>query len=306
MKNFIKITILISVLILAFWILNVNAAIDTSSLQWIDNIENSSINNISQTWELDEDIKNVWFWILTIIKYIISAILVLFLVYAWIQMVLSMWNDEEELSSAKRQLWYSIFWLIFINIPGSLYQIFNVENKWTIWWWINWTWSSPVSSNSDSLIINNDIFDQTINWSIIAFLEYSIFAIAVFVIVLAGIRILTSRWNDEQISEAKTKIIWSIVWLMFIGFIESWQSLVYGWKISDWANLFETLENLALFFAWPVVIFFLTLSWYYYITSAWDEEKIKKSKVMIISTLVAIVILLASHSILKDLITLNI
>ena len=117
---------------------------------------------------------------------------------------------------------------------------------------------------------------------------------------------MNSTWNEEDIKEAKNKIIWSVVWLIFIWFIESWQAFVYWWEIKDWANLFKTLEELALFFAWPIAIFFLTLAWYYYITSNGDEEKIKKAKSIVINTVIATVILLASHSFLKDLLTLNI
>jgi hypothetical protein len=107
-------------------------------------------------------------------------------------------------------------------------------------------------------------------------------------------------------TEAKNKIIWSLVWLVFIWFIESWQQLVFNWKISDWTTIYSTIENLALFLAWPVAIFFLTLAWYYFITSNGDEEKVKKAKNIIINTIIATAILMASHLFLQDLIKLNV
>jgi hypothetical protein len=117
---------------------------------------------------------------------------------------------------------------------------------------------------------------------------------------------MTSRGKDEDMTEAKNKIIWSLVWLVFVWFIESWQKLVFEWKIDDWATIFNTIENLALFFAWPVAIFFLTLAWYYFITSNGDEEKVKKAKNIIINVVIASVILMASHLFLQDLSKLSI
>jgi hypothetical protein len=53
--------------------------------------------------------------------------------------------------------------------------------------------------------------------------------------------------------------------------------------------------------AGPVAIVFLTLAWYYYITANGDDERISKAKNIIINTLIATVILLASYTFLLDL-----
>ena len=305
MKNFIKI-ITISVIILwIFGLVQTNATVDFGEVQWVNNITNHSLQNINSSWDLVENIESVWFNILTTIKYIISWVLVILLVYAWIQMIISMWNDEDKLSTAKRQLWYTIVWLIFINIPWTIYSMF-VTNKWQIDWRIVGTWSSQISQQSDNIFLNIFNFDTTFNWKIVLFLESLIFAVAIFVIILAGIHILSARWEESKITEAKNKILWAIVWLIFVWFIESWQSFMYNGEVRDWANLFYTIEELALFFAWPVAIFFLTLAGWYYITANGEDEKIKKAKSIIINTVIATVILLASHAFLKDLITLNI
>jgi hypothetical protein len=88
---------------------------------------------------------------------------------------------------------------------------------------------------------------------------------------------------------------------MFVWFIETWKNFVYTWNMSVWTNIFKTIIELILFFAWPVAIFFLTLAWYYYITSNWDEDKVKKAKSIIINTVIATIILLVWYSILLDL-----
>jgi len=302
MKNLLKIITLLILTFSTLWILSVNAGLDLESVPWFEkNIKDHSIVSIESTWVISEDVKTLWFSALTIIKYIVSWLLVIVLVYVGIQMIMSMWSNEEELSSSKKQLRYTLVWLIFINIPWSLYKIFEKNSTKSISWSIGWTWTN---SEAGSVLINTASFDQTINSWIIVFVQIALAAIAILIIIIAGIRIIISRWREDQITESKNKITWSLIWLMFIWFIEAWKIVVYKWNITDWVNLFKTMEELALFFAWPVAIIFLTLAGYYYITANGDEEKVKKSKSIIINTLIAVVIIIASHAFLKDLLTL--
>lgn len=130
-----------------------------------------------------------------------------------------------------------------------------------------------------------------------------IFAAAIFMITLTGIQLLTSRGREERVTEAKNKILYSILALIFVGIIEAWKALAFGGVIADGVNLFESLARLALFFAAPVAIFFLTLAGYYYITSNGDEEQVKKAKSIVVNTLLATLILLASYTFLLELAT---
>lgn len=71
-----------------------------------------------------QDVNIVGFRILGIAKRIIMGLLVIFIVYVGVMMIISMGSDEEQLSAAKRQIWYALVALIFINIPGSLFEAF--------------------------------------------------------------------------------------------------------------------------------------------------------------------------------------
>ncbi len=86
-------------------------------------IQNLSVN-IGSSGNVVADISNVGFRILTIIKRIIMGLLVIFSVYIGAMMIMSMGSDEEQLSSAKRQIWYMLVALLFINIPGTIYEAF--------------------------------------------------------------------------------------------------------------------------------------------------------------------------------------
>jgi hypothetical protein len=47
-------------------------------------------------------------------------------------------------------------------------------------------------------------------------------------IVLAGLKVIGSRGREEELTEAKNKIVWSIVGLIFVGFIEAWKKFVFS------------------------------------------------------------------------------
>lgn len=304
MKNYQKILFIIILIISIFWINDISA----SNIQWLTNIDNetqkSSINiswtDANSIWKT---IETVWFRVLTIVKYIFSWVLLIFLVYAWAKMIMSMWTDDDSLSKAKKTIWYSMIWLIFINIPWTIATAIQWSRV-SVAWWIWSSWSNELTSTSRNLFMNTEVFTVLLNDYIIRFIQITLVAVAIMVIILAWIKIMTSRWREEKITEAKNKIIWSVVWLIFIWFIEAWLTFAYWWSIQNWKDIFKTIANLLLFLAPPIAIFFLTLAWYYYITSNWDEEKMKKWKNIVINTMLWTVILLISYIFLNDLIKL--
>lgn len=269
------------------WEINIDNSIE---INWTNNVISESVNTVVLN-------------ILSKIKYIFSWILIIFIVYAWSQMIISMWTDDEALSKSKRSLWYAWIWLFFINMPWAIYNAVKWDKTNTNWW-IWSSWSNDINSSTTNLFVNTDVFYNTLNNTVIKFLEIIIVWIAITIIIIAWLKIITSRGREEQVTESKNKIIWSIIWLIFVWFIEAWQKFAYKWEISAWKDIFETIANLALFLAWPIAIFFLTLAGYYYITSSWDEERAKKWKNIIINTVLATAILLVSYVFLYDLMTL--
>lgn len=228
--------------------------------------------------------------------------MVIFMVYTGAMMIMSMWSNEEQLSSAKRQIWYAAVALVFINIPESLYRVFVKDSSTTVWGNISTdAFENGSSDTTWNLLVDWVQLWLTVNNSIVFFLEMVIFLGAVFMITLAGIQLMTSRGREESMKEAKNKILYTVLALIFVGIIEAWKRLAFGWVIDDGVDLFESLVNLALFFAVPVAVFFLVLAAYYLITSNGDEERVKKAKSIIINTLLATLILLAGYTFLLDL-----
>jgi NADH:ubiquinone oxidoreductase subunit 6 (subunit J) len=267
-------------------------------------------NTLNTTVSIGEDpikvIKDSTQSILTTIKTILSWLMVIYIVYAGAQMIMSMWTDEDSLSSWKRQLWYTVVAFVFINIPGALFNAFNSNSS------INVTtndassssWFKTPGENQSNLFFDAAWLWNTLNWDIIGFIEIIISFIAILVIIVAATQMIISKWDEEVIKESKGKITWSIASLFLIWFIESWKLLVFKGKIEDGTSFFETLTNLLFFFAGPVAIVFLTIAAYTYITANGDDEKLKKAKSIVVNVVLATIILLASYTFLLDLITL--
>jgi hypothetical protein len=260
--------------------------------------------DIGSNWNAIADISNTWFRILRIAKRMLMGLMVIFMVYTGAMMIMSMGSDEEKLSSSKRQIWYAAVALVFINIPGALYEAFYKNGDTSVGWDVTNSFDDANVSESWNLFFDVFIFGNTLNNQIIFFLEVMVFLAAITMITIAGISLMTSRGREEKMKEAKNKILYTILALIFVGIIEAWKRVAFGWNISDGVNLFDSLANLALFFAAPIAIFFLTLAGYYFITSNGDEERVKKAKSIIINTILATLILLAAYTFLIDLATL--
>jgi len=269
-------------------------------IPWKNIIEDVSTNINYSNKNIVNNINSTWFKILSVAKLIIQWVLIIFIVYIWAQMIWAMWDDEESLSSAKRQIWYSVVAMFFVNIPWSLYSAFHQTDYWKLWNRINsWDFSNKWSESNMFFDVFN--FWYTFWDQIVWFLEALILAIAIVMIIYEGIKLITSRWREEKITEAKNKVTYSILALVFVWVIEAWKNFAFSFEISQATNIFGNLADLALFFAAPVAFFFLTLAWYYFITSAWDEEKLKKAKSIVINTVLATLILLAAYTFLLDL-----
>lgn len=267
-------------------------------------IENVSLD-VGTSSHAIEDVHNIGFRILTIIKRILMGLLVIFMVYIGAMMIMSMGSNEEQLSSSKRQIWYALVALVFINIPGTIYESFYKDSTTTVGNNISTdAFEDASTETTGNLFFDFLVFWNTVSGQIVMFLEVMIFIAAVFMISIAGIQLMTSRGREEKMKEAKTKILYTILALVFVGIIEAWKMLAFGWVIADGVNLFGSLANLALFFAAPVAIFFLSLAAYYFITANGDEERVKKGKNMVVNILLATIILLAAYTFLLELSTL--
>lgn len=250
-----------------------------ASIEWLNNVKwwvkvLKDWTDMATVWE------TVWFSFLNWFRIFFSGILVIFIIYAWIQMIMSMWTDDDSLSKAKRSLWYAIIWMIFINFPAEIYGYIN--------------------GKSSNLFLSLETFSRWFLKNLLLWLEILIWWIAVFILVYEWISLILKSKDSDALSKAKTRILWVIIWLIFLAFIELWRQFLQSWDIKIASGIFSSFANLVLYIAWPVALFFISLAWYYYIFSGWDEDKAKKWKHIIINTCIWIVLILCIYILLND------
>lgn len=122
-----KIIIFLCILLASFfafgWETSFAAAVD---IPWDNAIKSVSLD-IGSSGNIVSDISNTGFRMLVIAKRFLMGLLVIFMVYTGAMMIMSMGSDDEQLSSSKRQIWYALVALLFINISLSLSEalVFN-------------------------------------------------------------------------------------------------------------------------------------------------------------------------------------
>lgn len=304
-KIFLTLWILLSVVWCSFWVQN-TYAIDFSDAPGNAEkiIEKQSIKT-NTSGDFTSNVNGIGKNILSTLKLILWALLVMYIVYAGTQMILAMGDNDEKLSSSKKQLWYALIGLLFINIPWTLYQSFSDKSAQPTQNIGVWSFVEPTQDGGGNIFINMLSFGYTLEDNIIGFLKVLIFFLAIFIIIFEGIKIIAARGNDEDLGKSKSKIFYAILWLIFVGVMEAWKQFAFTGSIDQGKDIFQSLANMALYFAGPIAIFFLSLAGYYFITAAGDEEKIKKAKSIVINTVLATLILLWMYTFLLDLGTLS-
>ncbi len=236
--------------------------------------------------------------ILGIAKMFISWIALISLVMIGVMLIVHS-DTEDKIKSQKKQLIYALTGFLFLNIPGALYSVFLPAEK----WWNVLPDNTPWSQTSGSFNFWDSYGFDGIFGGIIAFFRVFIFAVAVLMFTWGLFRMIVSSGDEEIRKQWKNRILYGTFGLVFVGFMEWWSRLIAD---GDFQNYVPYIGNrivgIAIFFAAPIAIFFLIWWAYHYITSGWDEERMKKWKSIVINTCIAGLILIATLSFLTDII----
>ena len=268
-------------------------------IPWSDIIAPVSTERIANNGDSLDKLQDGALKVLHTVKVLISFLAIIYIVYSGTMLVTAM-GDEKAISGQKRQLMYTLVAFLFVNIPGEIYSIFARKSGANVTMNPGAGFTASVNAGSN-IFINFFDWNSTVENGILSFFRVGIIGAAILMFTLAAFELITSWGNEEKTKQAKGRILYGTLGLVFLAVIQSWVGVVYSGDIWRGQGIFSQLSNLALFFAGPTAIFFLLLGGYYYITSAGDDEKAKKGKNIVINTFIAVIILLASYTFLKDL-----
>ncbi len=119
---------------------------------------------------------------------------------------------------------------------------------------------------------------------------------------------LTAGNNESTSKTAKMRIVYGMIALIVVGFIESiYRAIFFGRTMNATGimSVLVTIANFFIFLAGPIAILFIILGSYYYITAAGNEERADKGKKIILYTFFATILLILSYTFLVEIVGLN-
>lgn len=306
---------IISVMILFSINLNYTFAVDTTTKEQYD-LKTWWENSTSDNWLADDnqylqDLKN-WdsdFWI-----------------QEWWQK--GLYNSIITIARDLKNLFFLIAWVYFLILVIRLLfaeksedEVWNFK-KWVIWISV-WIIVTQVSYYLVNILFDKDVstnlasefIDIIIN-PIITLLETAASFFFIAIMIYAFYKIVTSNWDSEKFKSWIMSVIYAAIWFIIVKISKTLVDTIY-WKVecSWWNGIYCTdtvnQENLSWFanmivniiswlnsFVWIVVILMIIYAWVLVLTSAWDEEKLKKAKSIIIYIAIGLLVLVMNYLIL--------
>lgn len=248
-------------------------ALEPTTIPGGDQIAKGSITVIGADSANSVDaVKGFGLRILGILRMVIAGVALIYLVMIGAHMILGS-DNEETVKTQRKQIYYALIGFVFLNIPSLIYQVFSPETAGNG----NFIGQPPSwGATTGSFFWNTAGYDGMIG-NLIAFLRVFAFGIAVTMFTWGAFSLITSGADDEKRKQSKNRLIYGVIGLIFLGFVQLWGSVVAG---GDFIKAIPALGNvfltLALYFAAPVAIFTLMWGAYTWITSAGDEDRMKK------------------------------
>lgn len=214
--------------------------------------------------------KDLGWRLLGVLRIAISGIALVYLVMIGAYMIIGS-DSEETIKTQRKQISYALIGFLFLNIPGFVYTIFAPSSTGYIGTVDSWQ-----NTNGSSVFWNTAGFEGVFG-NMIAFLRVFAFGVAVTMFTWGLFNLLVSGGDDEKRKQAKNRIIYGIIGLVFLGFVQLWGNLVAVGDFTAYIpSVSGTLFALVMYIAAPIAIFMLIWGAYLFITSAGDEERVKK------------------------------
>lgn len=235
------------------------------------------------------DTSSAWWKIRDVVRYIGFAVLVIYLVMAWINLLIQ-WSDSEKVKTSLKSLIYIIYWaFLFFGstwILGSVLWIEAVQGTQGMVEWIQW-WP-------DSLF-----------FKVIAALKALAFFVAIIMIVVYGFKIMSVADKAEKTKTAVRWIINVVVALVLIKIIDY---VYYIAQLPSFttkaADFVIEIAKIVWFVMWAGLVLMIFYAGFLFLTDQWKTENMKKAKNIIIwvllSALVIFMLLLIMYQLFAE------
>lgn len=237
-------------------------------------------------------------------KVIVGAIGILYITILGYQLIHSMGNDED-IAKAKRGLIYTLIAFILVSMSDDFGKIFDMEK-------------STILQSPQEILKRVKLFDKQVE-IFMTFVKYTITGFAAIMVVQAGVKLVTSGGDDEEVTKNKKNVMYSAGGLVLIYVGDIFINKVF-YKVDKQVytgitgvhpaiNAKEGVEQIAgitnfvISFAGPIAALMLVAGAIMYATAGGEEEKMNEAKRLIIATLVGIVIMYGAFALISTIIS---
>lgn len=235
---------------------------------------------------------------LSFFKLIVAPIAVMMIVVMGFRMVAAGKENEEVMTKSKNFIQYSIEGLLIIFISDSVVKVFFGSEGEVF---REGTSGAQIFGRQAS-----DFFQ-----GVYSLVEVLIASIAVFVLVMAGMRYVAGSASDDQIAKAKKQITWASIGLFVIGIAEFvvkdvlFQDAGTKLGVDKAKELFASITNFAAGTIGTLSFLFLFYAGYLYSLGAQNEDNTAKAKKIIFGAVLGIILALAAFAITNTIVGLD-
>lgn len=235
-------------------------------------------------------------FVVDLFKYLIGTVAVLVLIISGIRLVTAGKNIEEIAQSQKENIKYAIIGLGVIVVADTMIQqVFFGEQ------------GEVLRSEADVQLAAERGTEQL--KSIYSLMAYFAGSVAIFMIIYAGIRLVTAGGQEEVTNKMKKVITWAIIGLMLIGVAEFVvKDIVFpeqGARLTDpdqAARLIVMVTNFVSGFVATIAIAMYMYGGFLYVTAGGQEDNTGKAKKVFMGATIGLVLALAAFALVNTLI----
>lgn len=214
------------------------------------------------------------FFVLDFFKFIFGGIATLMLIISGLKLILSARQVDDAMSKEKETIRFAAIGLIIILVADQAIRLvfYGLEGE-------VYRTGSDLQSAAERGVALTAGFTNV--------LRVLIPVLAVLYMVIAGVRLIASRGDDEQYGKAKTQITWAVLGLILAGLVEIVVFRIVfpnqGTQLSDpneFNRLVVTMTNFAAGFISTISVLMIIYAGYLYVMSGVSEQNDKAKKVL--------------------------
>ncbi len=221
---------------------------------------------------------SAWWRIWDVARYVWFAILVIFIVMVWINLLINWWDPEKVKTSLKSLIYIIYGSVLFFGSTWILGSVLWVETVMGTEWMVEGIQWWP-----DSLF-----------FKIIAALKALAFFIAIVMIVVYWFKMMAL---SDQSEKTKTAIKWVMNVVIALVMIKIIDYVYYIAQLPIFASkaneLIIEIAKILWFIIWAALVIMIFYAWYLFITDQWKSENMKKATNIIVWVLMVALVIFA-------------